>query len=57
MLKSWIFFIKEVMLIRTMKLILLITKLYSKGLERNIKDVGVEKRTLFDFLIGLWHSK
>jgi hypothetical protein len=45
------------MLIRTMKLILLITKLYSKGLERNIKDVGVEKRTLFDFLIGLWHSK
>ncbi len=38
------------MLIRTMKLILLITKSYCKGLERNIGDVGVEKKTLFDFL-------
>jgi hypothetical protein len=44
MLESWIFFIKEAMQIRTIKLILLITKSYSKGLERNIRDVG----TLFD---------
>jgi len=40
-----------------MKLILFITKSYSKGLKRNIIDVGVEKMTLFDFLIRFWHFK
>jgi hypothetical protein len=31
---------------------LLITNLHFKGLERNIRDVGAKKKTLFDFLIG-----
>jgi len=35
-------------LIRIIKLILLITNLHSKGLERNIKDMGAKNRTLFD---------
>jgi hypothetical protein len=48
---------KEVTLIRIMKLILLISKSYSKGLERNIRHVGVKKGKLFDFSIGFWHSK
>jgi len=51
MLKSW-FFHKIDALIRTIKLILLITNLHSKGLEKNIEDVGEKNRTLFDFLIG-----
>jgi hypothetical protein len=50
MLKSWIFFIKRVVLIRAIKSILLITKLHSKGVERNIGDVGANKITLFDVL-------
>jgi hypothetical protein len=33
---------------RTIKLILLITNLHSKGLERSIRDVGAQKKTLFD---------
>jgi hypothetical protein len=55
MLESWIFFIEKVALIRTIKLILLITKLHS--LERGIGNVVAKNRTLFDFLIGFWHSK
>jgi hypothetical protein len=39
MLESWIFFIKKTRLVRTIKLFFLITKLQSKGLERNIEDV------------------
>ncbi len=35
------------MLIRIIKLILLITNLHSKGLERNIKDVGAKNGSLF----------
>jgi hypothetical protein len=35
-------------LIKTIKLILLITNLHSKGLERNIGDVGAKIKTLFD---------
>jgi hypothetical protein len=33
--------------------------LHSKGLERNIRDtmMGEKNKTLFDFLIGFWHSK
>jgi hypothetical protein len=42
------FFIKIDVLIRIIKLILLITNLHSKGLERNIKDMGAKNRTLFD---------
>jgi hypothetical protein len=52
MLEPRIFFIKKVALIRTIKLILLIIKLYSKGLERNIGDMGTNYMTLFDVLIG-----
>jgi hypothetical protein len=48
MLESWIFFIEKVVLIRTIKLILLITKLHSKGLERSIRNVVAKKKTLFD---------
>jgi hypothetical protein len=36
-------------LIRKIKLILLITNLHSKGLERKTGDVGEKKKTLFDF--------
>jgi hypothetical protein len=35
-------------LIRIIKLILLITNLHSKGLERNIRDMGAKNKTLFD---------
>ncbi len=35
-------------LIKIIKLILLITNLHSKGLERNIRDVGAKYMTLFD---------
>jgi hypothetical protein len=52
LLKLRIFFIKKVALIRTIKLILLIIKLHSKGLERNIRDMGANYMTLFDVLIG-----
>jgi hypothetical protein len=44
-------------LIRTIKSILLITNLHSKGLERGIKDVGAKKRHYLMFLIGFWHFK
>jgi hypothetical protein len=37
----------------TITLILLITKLHSKGLERNIGDMDAKNRKLFDFLIRL----
>jgi hypothetical protein len=55
MLGFWIFHKMDV-LIKIIKLILLIANLYSKGLERNIKDVCAKKRHLM-FLIGFWHSK
>jgi hypothetical protein len=45
------------MLIRKIKLILLITKLHSKGLERSVGDVGVKNRHYLIFLIEFWHSK
>jgi hypothetical protein len=35
-------------LTRTIKLILLIANLHSKGLERNIGDVGAKKKIVFD---------
>jgi hypothetical protein len=35
-------------LIKIIKLILLITNLHSKGLERSIRDVGAKNKTLFD---------
>ncbi len=35
-------------LIKIIKLILVITKLHSKGLGRSIGGVGVKKKTLFD---------
>ncbi len=35
-------------LIRTIKLILLIPTLHSKGLEKNIGDLSAKKKTLFD---------
>jgi hypothetical protein len=35
-------------LIKTIKLIFLITKLHSKGLERSIKDVRAKKKKIFD---------
>jgi hypothetical protein len=54
---EFLFFHKIDTLIRTIKLILLIKKLHSKGLKRSIKDVGAKKRTLFDFLIWFWHPK
>jgi hypothetical protein len=37
-------------LIRTIKSILLITNLHSKGLERGIKDVDAKKKTLLNVL-------
>jgi hypothetical protein len=43
MLKSWIFSLKNA-LIRTIKLILLITHLHSQGLKRSIGDVGANKK-------------
>jgi len=57
MLESWFFFIKKLVLIRTIKLILLITKLHSKGLERNIRNMDVEIEHSLMFLIEFWHSK
>jgi hypothetical protein len=48
MVESWIFFIEKVALIRTIKLIFLITKLHSKGLERSTRDAGAKKNTFFD---------
>ncbi len=53
---SWIFFIKKVALIKIIKLLLSITKLHSKGLERSIKDVGAKKKHYLMFLIRFWHS-
>jgi len=38
------------MLIKTIKLILLIKKLHSKGLERNIQDMGKKKRHYLMFV-------
>jgi hypothetical protein len=35
-------------LIRTIKLLFLITNLHSKGLERNVGDMGVKNRALFE---------
>jgi hypothetical protein len=35
-------------LIRTIKSILLITILHSKGLERGMRDLGAKKKTLFN---------
>jgi hypothetical protein len=43
--------------IKTIKLILLIKNLYSKGLERSIGDVDAKKGHYFMFLIGFWHFK
>jgi hypothetical protein len=37
-------------LIRTIKSILLIINLHSKGLESGIRDVGAKKKTLFNVL-------
>jgi hypothetical protein len=51
------FFHKIDVLIKTIKLILLIINLHFKGLERSIGDMGAKNKTLFDFLIGFWHSK
>jgi len=42
------FFHKKVVIIWKIKLIFLIIKLHSKGLERNIGDVGAKKKPLFD---------
>jgi hypothetical protein len=56
MLKSCIFFIEKVVILRTIKWFFLTTKLHSKGLERSVGDMGAEKRH-FMFLIGFWHSK
>jgi hypothetical protein len=42
MLKSWIFFIKKIALIKKRKENLLITKLHFKGLERNIGNLGAK---------------
>ncbi len=56
MLEYWIFH-KTNVLIRTIKLILFITNLHSKGLERNIGDLGAQKKHYLIFLIGFWHSK
>jgi hypothetical protein len=41
MLEFWI--MKRVALIKTIKLILLIKKLHSKGLERSVGDMGAKK--------------
>jgi hypothetical protein len=35
-------------LIKTIKIILVITNLHSKGLERSIGDVGAKNKTIFD---------
>jgi hypothetical protein len=35
-------------IIRTIKLVFLITNLHYEGLERSIRDVGVKSKTLFD---------
>jgi len=53
MLESLNFFIKIVVLIRTIKLTLLITKLHSKGLKRIIGDVSAKYIYIYlMFLIG-----
>jgi hypothetical protein len=49
MLESWFFHKKDV-LIKTIKLIFLITNLHYEGLERSIKDLGAKSKTLFDVL-------
>jgi hypothetical protein len=49
MVEFWIFFIKEVALIRKIKLILLITKLDSKDLKRSIGNMGAKKRHYLNF--------
>jgi hypothetical protein len=46
--QNLVFFHKTNVLIKIIKLILLITNLHSKGLERNIRDVGAKCMTLFD---------
>jgi hypothetical protein len=51
MLESWIFFIKMAMLIKTIKLIMLIKKLHSKGLEKK-KKTWVKNKTLFGVCKG-----
>jgi hypothetical protein len=56
MLESLIFFIKKVALIKIINSILIITKLHSKSLERNIRNVGAKKEH-YDVLIRFWHSK
>jgi hypothetical protein len=50
MLESWIFFIKKAMLILKIKLIMLIKKLHSKGLEINIQDVDEKTRHYLMFV-------
>jgi hypothetical protein len=52
MINHQIVFIKKAALIKIIKLMLLIIKLHSKGLERNIGDMGANYMTLFDVLIG-----
>jgi len=49
MLESWIFFIKNVVWIRIIKLIFLIIKLHSKDLERSIGNVGAKKESIWFF--------
>jgi hypothetical protein len=39
------------------QIILLITKLHSKGLEKYIKDVGAKEKHYLMFFIRFWHSK
>jgi hypothetical protein len=48
MLESWIFFIKKVVLIRTIKLMLQVTKSHCQGLKRSIGDMSDRNRILFD---------
>jgi hypothetical protein len=56
MLESLIFYKMDV-LIRTTKIILLIKKLHSTSLERNMGDVGAKNGHYLMFLIGFWQSK
>ncbi len=51
MLKFWIFQ-KSNVLIMTIKLLVLIKNLHSKGLERSIKDMGAKKWYFKMFLIS-----
>jgi len=48
---------KRVALINIIKLILLITKLHSKGLETSIGDMGAKKGHYLMFSIRFWHFK